>query len=852
MAVSAPDSPSQIPGFHDRLGERVIVPQQSGALLEYLHFCDALARAAFFEEALKDRVARLSNFRHSSYCRVRRVQHVVERGGQPALVSAHVAGRRLAEILEVAARAELKPSTAAVMSVARQLMASVALLHDFAPDGFHGALGPDRLVLAGEGRVAITEHVLGTVVVAAAEAWGGGRLWRDFGIAALPDPKSAQWGRRVDVVQVGLTTLAMLLGRPLAASDYPDALPQLLAQLEETAPDGSHGPLRSPLRGWLERALSLRGDSSFRTLLEAQKAFGQLLQDEAYSASSMAWEAFVGVCETAALRVPAVVVVPEAATRVEPLAQEPAAIQERVVVPDGSVSVPDVSASVRDAAPPATEIEFLIPQPASDAGAPLAVTIPEPPEAVARPGDVDPVARLREDPFGPWPVATPAGSAATLLDTFEPPAAPPTAAAALASVLDQERPTPPSWSIPIPDAAGARKPEARSETLFEAPKRLASVESAAPPPAPAPVRAWEEPKAPRATSVADWRTRDRGHDLSALVLEDEQPANREQETTDDESAAEDPALRRERRVRIALLIGLVLVAVAAALLAPLLWQMVYEGRWTMGTLSLESDPPGALISIDGQVRGHTPAELRVKSGEHLLELQVGGSAKSKTVKVEAHARLSEKMTFPEAGERGGLMISTYPEKGKIAIDGIPRGEAPLKITDLQPGTHTLLIETPSGSQEQDVVVQSGRVAQLAVATASWIKVTAPYELTVYDNGRLVGTTGSAPVKVAPGRRHLDFVNQSLGLKLRQYVDAPAGQVVTVALDLPTGMMNLYADQTAEVLVDGSVVGQTPLPSLQVPLGRHEVVFRNPKYNEVRYTVAVTLTAPVKLNITFKK
>ena len=51
-------------------------------------------------------------------------------------------------------------------------MASVALLHDFAPYGFHGAIGPERLILAGEGRIVVAEHVLGTLVEEAAAAWG--------------------------------------------------------------------------------------------------------------------------------------------------------------------------------------------------------------------------------------------------------------------------------------------------------------------------------------------------------------------------------------------------------------------------------------------------------------------------------------------------------------------------------------------------------------------------------------------------------------------------------------------------------------------------------------------------------
>ncbi len=389
--------------------------------------------------------------------------------------------------------------------------------------------------------------------------------------------------------------------------------------------------------------------------------------------------------------------------------------------------------------------------------------------------------------------------------------------------------------------------------MFEAPQ----VAPAKPAPTEAPVHlpppvSWDEPKRQSPTSVADWKARERGQDLWYLVLNEGQNAGEADGGAQDAVEDAEPRYRKSRRIRLAVLIAMGILAVAGAVLAPYLWKVVFEGRFVQGTLQVESDPPGAIISVDGVVVGHTPVELPVKAGEHQLEVQLGGSAVSRKVKIEKGATVMEKMRFPEAGERGGLMISTYPSKGKITVDGVTRGEAPLKVTDLQPGTHTLLVETPLGAQEQDVVVQPGRVSQLSVPTVSWVKVEAAVDLSVYDNGRLLGNGGSSPVQVAPGRRNLDFVNKQLGLKVRQYVDAVAGQVVTVPVELPTGMMNLYADQTAEVSVDGTVVGQTPLPSLQVPLGSHEVVFRNPKFNELRYTVMVTLNAPVKLNVSFRK
>lgn len=248
---------------------------------------------------------------------------MAERDGRPALVSSHVAGRRLLEILEVAARADLKPTTAGVLAVTRQVMASVALLHDFAPDGFHCAIGPERLIMAGDGRVVVSEHVLGTAVELGTQAWGTSRLWREFRIAVLPQPGSKHYGRRTDVMQVGLVTLAMLLGRPLGVDEYPEGLEALLGTATETATNGTAVPLSQGLRRWLERTLQQPGSSPFRTLLEAQKGLNQLLQNGGYGASSVAWDTFVGICETAAARVPLPVAAPAERPAATPSPVEP-------------------------------------------------------------------------------------------------------------------------------------------------------------------------------------------------------------------------------------------------------------------------------------------------------------------------------------------------------------------------------------------------------------------------------------------------------------------------------------------------------------------------------------------------
>jgi hypothetical protein len=747
MGWSASDSRSHVPGFRDGLGERHTVAQRSGGELEYLQFREILASEPFFASALKSRVARLSRFTHASYCRVRRVQHAPEGDGSIALVSAHVAGRRLAELLDVAARTDLKPTTGAVLAVTRQIMTAAALLHDFAPDGFHGALGPERVILPGDGRVVLAEHVLGTVVEGVAGAWGPTRLWREFRLAALPGAGSAQDGRRADVLQISLVALSLCLGRPLEDGDYPDQIGWLLARATERQAGRTETPVRPALRTWFECGLSLQSDRSYPTLLDSQKALVQLAQEPEFAGSSAEWDTFVHLCETAAVRVPLVVRVPE---RVE------------------------------------TEV-----------------------------------------------------SASTLFDTF---------LAARPSEAES------SGSMPVPDLTALRQ---------ASPPTAVTSLRAAPTPTPVNPDSVEfdlDPTVPSRTGVRPVDSRHRPSDDGLLAVRSTpKPALTIQIDAVPARGGiveAGPGIRRPpdspRWVWLVAVGILAVLATTGAVYSPQLWAIAYESLRPHGRVKVQSDPPNALITVDGQIRGHTPAVLRLPLGGHHVEVQIGGSARSKNIVVEARAEATESFILPEAGEHGGFRIATFPSRGRITVDGRYRGDSPLTITDLDPGTHTLAVETTLGVQEQDVVVRAGAVLRLAVPTASWVTVKAPFDLNVLEDGRLLGNTAGGPVLVRPGRHTLEFANKDLGVKLQQFVDVALGQVMTVPLELPTGIANVYADETAEAFVDGVKAGETPLSGLRLPLGPHEVVLRHPKYGELRYSIRITLAAPARLSAAFRQ
>jgi hypothetical protein len=449
----------------------------------------------------------------------------------------------------------------------------------------------------------------------------------------------------------------------------------------------------------------------------------------------------------------------------------------------------------------------------------------------------------KTDPFGPWPVGVPADSSATLFDTFL--AARPSDVVAVEARQVSDLTALPPADLPAALPAASTVPWVRAETgpidpdsvILEDDPRARSASAVGP------------NVAAQRTGVADW-SRTKPAIVPALTITiDAKPDMREVL----EARPSVPKQSDSRRwVRLLVIGVLAVLTTASAVYWPHVWVLAYERLGTNGRVTVESAPPGAIITVDGQVRGDTPVVLRLQPGDHQVEVQLGGSARSRHIKVRDRGETTETFTLPEAGARGGFRITTYPSAGRITIDGTYRGDAPLKVTDLEPGTHTLVVETNLGAQEQDVIVRPGAVLQLAVPTASWVKADAPFDLTVLEDGRMLGNTASGPVLIRPGRHNLEFVNKELGVKLRQFIDAAPSQIVTAPLELPTGMMNVYADQAAEVFVDGERVGETPLPSLQLPLGAHDVVVRHPKYGEVRFAVRVTLAAPVNLSVTFRR
>jgi hypothetical protein len=108
---------------------------------------------------------------------------------------------------------------------------------------------------------------------------GRAAVWSAFQIPVPFGAGAARFDQVTDVVQLGMLTLALVLGRPIGREEYPHEVERLLA--DTSAPAGPGRPVMSPaMRAWLPRCFQVQLRTAFRTAIEASAAFEEVIDDE--------------------------------------------------------------------------------------------------------------------------------------------------------------------------------------------------------------------------------------------------------------------------------------------------------------------------------------------------------------------------------------------------------------------------------------------------------------------------------------------------------------------------------------------------------------------------------------------
>ena len=206
-------------------------------------------------------------------------------------------------------------------------------------------------------------------------------------------------------------------------------------------------------------------------------------------------------------------------------------------------------------------------------------------------------------------------------------------------------------------------------------------------------------------------------------------------------------------------------------------------------------------------------------------------------------------TTPATGE---LQVTSTPEGAQVLVDGQARGVTPLTLTDVAPGRHSVELRSPDGTVHRTVTVVANKSAIVDESIfAGWLVVYSPFDVTVSEGSRMLRADDRGQIMLPPGRHEIRLGNRLLGYEEVRQVELKPGAMMTLSVTPPRSMITVTANEPAEVWVDGTRVGDTPLTALPIDLGTHEILVKRQAGGERRVTATVTVR-PYALDVDFTK
>lgn len=177
-----------------------------------------------------------------------------------------------------------------------------------------------------------------------------------------------------------------------------------------------------------------------------------------------------------------------------------------------------------------------------------------------------------------------------------------------------------------------------------------------------------------------------------------------------------------------------------------------------GKLTITSTPPGAKISIDGEIVGETPTtDLAVEAGAHTLELKSERYRPLATdLEVQGRA-IRQQLDLTLEPAWADITIATEPEGATVLVDGEDSGTTP-GVFEILEGERQLILQLPAYSDfQRDLLVEASVAQDLGTVSlqpaAGLLALTSlPSGANVTLDGEFQGQT-PLELAVSPGRDH---------------------------------------------------------------------------------------------------
>ncbi len=246
-----------------------------------------------------------------------------------------------------------------------------------------------------------------------------------------------------------------------------------------------------------------------------------------------------------------------------------------------------------------------------------------------------------------------------------------------------------------------------------------------------------------------------------------------------------------------------------------------------GSLSVETTPPGASVSLDGVVQGVTPWVGSTTPGKHALALELGGYLPlRKTIQVKAGAQNTEKATLePELVQ---VTVRSVPPKAEVKIDNVSKGTAPW-TGKVQVGVHQLVVSMDGYEPDTSTLELISKAkpllkdVRLKESPATLKLTSTPPGAHVFLDDVAVGVTpfvGPVPVGT-----HVVAVRLTGYKEASEGVKATMGVVIERSLTLQVLPVEVTVETVppgAAVVVDGTPAANPSPVKLSLLPGKHTV------------------------------
>lgn len=244
------------------------------------------------------------------------------------------------------------------------------------------------------------------------------------------------------------------------------------------------------------------------------------------------------------------------------------------------------------------------------------------------------------------------------------------------------------------------------------------------------------------------------------------------------------------------------------------WAPALVPNW--GTLTVTSEPAGAQLLVDGEVRGVTPITADITAGNRPIELRLAGFKPWMTdVQIKASERAAVgpvKLGLPDSR----LIVRSEPAGANVSVSGVYRGQTPVDI-ELRPEIpHSIVVTKPGyESATRDIRLAAGESrTQSLTLTGIFGEIAIraqPADAQVYVDGQLRG---------APNQT-LRLVATTHDIEIRKpgFVDFKTSVTPRPGLPQVVETTLLTAEQTRVAATPATIRTQSGQVLKLMPLGR---------------------------------